>query len=270
MSSGLARTGARAAVVAGLAVLLVVAFAPLRAQESPAGPVLHPDEVRLANLRQLTFGGENAEAYWSPDGTKLIFQSSREGTPCDQEFVLDVATKEVRRVSNGQGTHDLRLLPRGRPAGAVRLHPPRFARVPAAARLLEGLRLGRCTPGYDLFTAKADGSDLQRLTSTPGYDAEATVSPDGETIVFTSVRDGDLEIYTMALDGSGVKRLTREPGYDGGAFFSPDGRRIVYRRDAPRDEAGLARYRSSSPRGSTLRARSRSGSWTGTARTSGR
>ena len=117
---------------------------------------------------------------------------------------------------------------------------------------------------------KADGSDLQRLTSTPGYDAEATVSPDGRAIVFTSVRDGDLELYTMALDGSDVKRLTREPGYDGGAFFSPDGRRIVYGATRPATKPPRLDTRSCSPRGSTRRARSRSGSWTGTGRTSGR
>ena len=87
-----------------------------------------------------------------------------------------------------------------------------------------------------------DGSGFRRLTDTPGYDAEATLSPDGKTIVFTSVRDGDLEIYTMAPDGSSVKRLTHEPGYDGGPFFSPDGKRIVYRRDAHPDAASLARY----------------------------
>jgi Tol biopolymer transport system component len=97
--------------------------------------------------------------------------------------------------------------------------------------------------GYDLFSAAADGGDLRRLTESPGYDAEATLSPDGKTVVFTSVRDGDLEIYTMAVDGTGVRRLTHEPGYDGGPFFSPDGKRIVYRRDAPADDAALARYR---------------------------
>jgi len=97
--------------------------------------------------------------------------------------------------------------------------------------------------GYDLFTAAADGSDLRRLTETPGYDAEAPVSPAGQPIVFTSARDGDLEIYTMDVGGTGLKRLTHEAGYDGGAFFSPDGGRIVYRRDAPADEAALARFR---------------------------
>ena len=97
---------------------------------------------------------------------------------------------------------------------------------------------------YDIVSHALDGSAVKRLTDAPGYDAEATVSPDGKTIVFTSVRDGDLEIYTMGIDGSNVKRLTHEPGYDGGAFFSPDGKRIVYRRDSYPDEAGLARYES--------------------------
>ena len=96
---------------------------------------------------------------------------------------------------------------------------------------------------YDIVSHTLDGKAFKRLTDTPGYDAEATLSPDGKTIVFTSVRDGDLEIYTMSTDGTNVKRLTHEPGYDGGPFFSPDGKRIVYRRDAYPDEAALARYR---------------------------
>ena len=96
---------------------------------------------------------------------------------------------------------------------------------------------------YDLYTTDHRGGSLRRLTETPGYDAEATVSPDGGTIVFTSVRDGDLDIYTMDADGGNVRRLTTEEGYDGGAFFSPDGRQIVYRAHHPAGEA-LADYRS--------------------------
>ena len=96
---------------------------------------------------------------------------------------------------------------------------------------------------YDIYTAKPDGSDIKPLFSSPGYDAEATISPDGKTIVFTSTRDGDLEIYTMNADGSNVKRLTHTPGYDGGAFFSDDGKQIVYRADHPSTPEDLARYR---------------------------
>ena len=96
---------------------------------------------------------------------------------------------------------------------------------------------------YDIYTARADGTDAQPLFSSPGYDAEATISPDGRTIVFTSARDGDLELYTMNADGSNVKRLTHAPGYDGGAFFSDDGKQIVYRADHPETPEDLARYR---------------------------
>ncbi|MDW8168134.1 MAG: hypothetical protein RML74_06555 [Acidobacteriota bacterium] len=96
--------------------------------------------------------------------------------------------------------------------------------------------------GYDIFSARADGSDLKQLTNTPGYDAEATISPDGKKIVFTSMRDGDPDIYVMDADGRNVKRLTRTPGYDGGAFFSPDGKRIVYRAHHPRNMAELSNF----------------------------
>lgn len=222
----------------GLALALVAGTA--LAQEVPS--LLHPDEVHLRKLRQLTFGGENAEGYWSPDGKRLIFQSSREGTPCDQEFVMDVATAETRRVSNGQGKTTCGYFVGGGKRilySSTQLASPECPPRPDYSQ-------GYVWPmyaGYDIFTARADGSALARLTDTPGYDAEATVSRDGKTLVFTSVRDGDLEIYAMGVDGKHVKRLTHEPGYDGGAFFSPDGRRIVYRRDAPADDAALARYR---------------------------
>jgi Tol biopolymer transport system component len=223
--------------VAGLA--LAVAAAP---QAPPDATLLRPDETHLRNLRQLTFGGENAEAYWSPDGTRLIYQHSGEGVPCDQQFVLDLGGGPARRVSNGRGRttcgyfHDAgrRILYASTHLASPECPPrPDFSRGYVWA----------LHAGFDLFTASADGSDLRRLTDTPGYDAEATVSPDGRTIVFTSLREGDLELYAMAVDGSNLRRLTHEPGYDGGAFFSPDGTRIVWRRDAPADEQALGRYR---------------------------
>jgi Tol biopolymer transport system component len=98
-------------------------------------------------------------------------------------------------------------------------------------------------PGYDIFTANPDGSDLKRLTDTPGYDAEATVSVDQQWIVFTSVRDGDIELYKMKPDGTGVTRLTHEVGYDGGAFFSPDGKSICWRRDQLDGDSAIAAYK---------------------------
>ena len=184
-------------------------------------------ETRLANVKQLTFGGENAEAYFSADGRELVFQSTRDGAECDQIFVMRADGSGVRRVSSGEGRT------------TCAYYTPDGSRVVYASTHLGGRQ---CPPrpdfsrgyvwpvydSYDIFSAKPDGSDLRRLTSAPGYDAEATIGPDGR-IVFTSVRDGDMEIYSMAGDGSDVRRLTRRPGPDGGPFFSRDGRRIVFR-----------------------------------------
>ncbi|HSB60795.1 MAG TPA: hypothetical protein VLI67_03695 [Vicinamibacteria bacterium] len=206
------------------------------------GPLLHPEETRLRNLRQLTFGGQNAEAYWSPDGRRLVFQHSGDGVPCDQLFVVDLAAGPRRRVSTGRGRVTCGYFHEGGRRvlyASTHLHS---ADCPPPVDRSKGY-VWPMYAAYDIFTARDDGSELERLTHTPGYDAEATLSPDGGTIVFTSVRDGDLEVYTMNPDGTRVKRLTHEPGYDGGPFFSPDGTRIVWRRDAPEDEAALGRYR---------------------------
>jgi Tol biopolymer transport system component len=228
------------------AALAAAAFAGVRAEDpSPpaaADSLLHPDETHLRHLRQITFGGENAEAYWSPDGKRLILQHRGDGVPCDQEFVVDVATGARTRVSTGKGRVTCGYFYEGGKRilySSTHLDSPDCPPVPDFSK-------GYVWPlytSYDVFSAKVDGTDLRRLTETPGYDAEATLSSDGKTIVFTSVRVGDLEVYTMDADGSRVKRLTHEPGYDGGPFFSPDGRRIVWRRDAPKDEAALVRYR---------------------------
>jgi Tol biopolymer transport system component len=191
--------------------------------------IVQPDsgETRLANIRQLTFGGQNAEAYFSSDGTRLIYQATTDGLRCDQQFVMSTDGSSRRMVSTGRGKttcgyfydRDRRIL-----YSSTHLAGPE---CPPAPDYSQGYVWA--LDDYDVFTARADGSDLLRLTRTPGYDAEATVSPGGRTIVFTSVRDGDLDIYTMRTDGSGVRRLTTELGYDGGAFFSHDGGQIVYR-----------------------------------------
>ncbi|NOT34462.1 MAG: hypothetical protein HOP12_09865 [Candidatus Eisenbacteria bacterium] len=219
--------------------------APVRAPLPPTAvavdSLIRGGESHFANLWQLTFGGENAEAYWSGDGTRLILQATRAGYPCDQEFVLDLRTGDLDRVSTGTGRttcgyfydHDRRIL-----FSSTHLASDSCPPTPDHSQ-------GYVWPvseGYDVFTAKADGSGITRLTNSPGYDAESTVSVDGKRIVFTSVRDGDLEIYTMNVDGTDVKRLTHEPGYDGGPFFSRDGKWIVYRAQHPADSA-LADYR---------------------------
>ncbi len=186
-----------------------------------------PAEKRLKNIRQLTFGGENAEAYFSTDGTRLIYQATRADYPCDQIYTMKIDGSDQRRVSTGTGrTTCGYYYPGGRQILFASTHeadkacPPR----PSYAR-------GYVWPiyqGYDIYRAEPDGSKLTPLTRTPGYDAEATIAPDG-LIVFTSVRDGDMEIYSMKADGSDVRRLTNRPGPDGGPFFSWDGKRVAFR-----------------------------------------
>ena len=194
---------------------------------SAQAPASGPAERHLANIRQLTSGGENAEAYFSPDGSRLIYQSTVPEYPCDQIYTINVDGSARARVSNGAGrTTCGYFYPGGRHILFASTHeasaacPPR----PSYAR-------GYVWPiydGYDIYRAEPDGSKLTPLTRTPGYDAEATIAPDG-LIVFTSVRDRDMEIYSMKADGSDVRRLTNRPGPDGGPFFSWDGRSIAFR-----------------------------------------
>jgi TolB protein len=184
-------------------------------------------EKHLTNIKQLTFGGENAEAYFSADGTRLIFQSTRSGNPCDQIYTMKIDGSDERRVSNGTGrTTCGYYYPGGKTILFASTHAasPECPPKPSYAR-------GYVWPiydSYDIYRANADGSAPTPLTKTPGYDAEATIAPDG-LIVFTSVRDGDMEIYSMNADGSGVKRLTNRPGPDGGPFFSWDGTQVAFR-----------------------------------------
>jgi len=199
-----------------------------------------PQERHLANVRQLTFGGENAEAYFSFDGRELIFQSTREGRACDQEYVMGADGSSPRLVSTGKGRVTCGYF---FPGGDRILYASTHETSPGCPPPPD-MSHGYAWALYDyqLYVARADGSDVHPLAHAPGYNAEATISVDG-WIVFTSTRDGDLDLYKMRLDGSGLVRLTDTPGYDGGAFFSADGKRIVYRASRPKDAQELAQYR---------------------------
>ena len=201
----------------------------------------HPDESHLGNVRQLTFGGENAEAYFSFNGQSIIFQSTREPYQCDQQFTMKIDGSDLRLVSTGAGRTTCGYFT---PDGTQIIYASTHLGGPECPPLPDR-SLGYLWPLYrsfDIFRANPDGSGLVRLTTVDGYDAEGTVSPDGEKIVFTSTRDGDLEIYTMNLDGTEQTRLTHELGYDGGAFFSPDSQWIVYRASHPTEPDEIAEY----------------------------
>ena len=247
------------------AVFLVVAVATSFAIQSQAESQPKPQpqpaslESHLANIRQLTAGRKNAEAYFSFDGNKLIFQStndwgggtvnlppdkpvsSERGMPCYQMYVLDVGTNSVRRVSLGTGATTCGyFFPGDRRVLFSSTHLASQQCPPEPKR--EG-RYRWALNDYDIFAIGVNGQGLHRMTMTPGYDAEATIAPDGRTIVFTSIKEGDLDLYAMSLDGRHVRRLTTEIGYDGGAFFSPDSKRIVYRASHPTNQTELDAYK---------------------------
>lgn len=234
----------RNALLVAALLLAACASAPVTVPAAPAKEapsLLLPGERHLANVRQLSFGGENAEAYWSFDGTRLIFQATRDGAPCDQQYVMNADGSSVRRVSSGAGRTTCGYF---FPDGSRILYSSTHA-AGSACPPQPDMSMGYVWPlsDYQIYTARPDGSDLTVLAPAPGsYTAEATVSKDG-WVVFTSTRDGDLDMYKVRLDGSSLTRLTREPGYDGGAFFSADGRRIVYRASRPAPGKEMDDYR---------------------------
>ena len=215
------------------------AAAPAPAFEIRAGKPVEslPNEKHLKNVRQLTADGENAEAYWSNDGRRLILQRRAGAMPADQIYVLDLGTGDLSLVSTGDGRTTCSYFLQGdkRIVFASTHHngkePPPVAKVERGKGYVWSVHRE-----YDLFTADPDGKNIKQLTSSPGYDAEATVCPVTGAFVFTSVRDGDLELYTMEADGSNVKRVTNRAGYDGGAFFSHDGSKLVLRSAVPKDK----------------------------------
>jgi Tol biopolymer transport system component len=223
-------------------VLLFLAAISAMAQSANPPDMATSQEKHLRNVHQLTFGGSNAEAYFSVDGKKLIYQSTHGDVKCDQIFEMNIGGSDQHMVSTGKGrTTCSYFFPDGKKILYASTHLA-SAECPPRPDYSKGYVWG-VYAGYDIFTANPDGSDLKQLTNTPGYDAEATISTDGKKITFTSVRNGDLDIYIMDSDGSHVKQLTHELGYDGGPTFSPDGKWIVYRAYHPTAGKDIADYK---------------------------
>lgn len=209
-------------------------------------------EKHLTNIKQLTFGGDNAEAYFSFNNKMVTFQRTHaaDEIPCDQIFTMDItpsnADLKIFPVSSGEGrTTCSYFMPGNKRVLFASTHMaskdcPKMPTPPAwaAKKYLWGI-----FDSYDIYTATLNGNDMKVLASSPGYDAEATVSPKGDKIVFTSTRNGDLDLYIMDMDGKNVRQITNSLGYDGGAFFSPDGKKLVFRASRPQTDSEVKEYK---------------------------
>jgi TolB protein len=231
------------ALIAAVSYSFIISYTTNENSEASASDsLIFEGEKHFKNIKMLTNGGENAECYFSFDGTKFIFQSSRDGRKCDQIYTMNIDGSDVKMVSNGKG------------ATTCSYYYPDGKHILYASTYLGG---DDCPPKpdfsqgyvwamfdtYDIFKADADGSNIVPLTNQKGYDAEATISPKGDKIIFTSIRDGDIDLYSMDLDGGNVTRLTHEPGYDGGAYYSNDGQKIVWRASRPKTDEELKEFK---------------------------
>ncbi|MGB9773111.1 MAG: TolB family protein [Bacteroidota bacterium] len=227
-----------------VAVITILAAPVIFAQdlnEQPISPIHDPREKHFANVRQLTFGGINAEAYFSFDEKKIIFQSTRPPFKCDQIFTMNVDGSNVKLVSTGKGRTTCSYYLLGDSEIIYSSTHLTDTACPPPPDFKQGY-VWKFYDEYEIFKAKTDGSNLRQLTHNPGYDAEATVSPVEAKIIFTSFRNGDLGIYTMDFDGGHVIRLIDSLGYEGGPYYSWDGKKVVYRAFYPKDSAAIREY----------------------------
>ncbi|MEY3560224.1 MAG: hypothetical protein RIS12_657 [Bacteroidota bacterium] len=230
--------------------MFLVAFVQINLQGQDS--LRYAEESHFQNIRQLTFGGDNAEAYWSYDGKSLVFQrtSLKDGIPCDQIFIGRVpenptAPFEFKLVSTGKGRTTCAFFTKDNQHiiyASTHLASSDCPPVPDRAKY-GNKYIWPLYRSYDIFKADLNGKIVKQLTNSPFYDAEATLSPDGKKMIYTSTKDGDIELYIMELQTGKEKRITNELGYDGGAWFSPDGKKIIWRASRPKTEAAINEYK---------------------------
>jgi len=211
--------------------------------------VLHyKKETNLKNINQLTFGGDNAEAYFSFDDKNLVFQATNKkwGAECDQIYMMSVdghGDEQPPLLSTGKGRTTCSYFMPGNKSILYASTHLADENCPESPRTLDGKYVWPVYKSFDIFVSNLEGKITKQLTKHESYDAEATLSPDGSMIVFTSLRTGDLELFTMNVDGSNIKQVTKGLGYDGGAFFSPDGKKLVFRSSRPKTDADVKSYK---------------------------
>jgi Tol biopolymer transport system component len=236
--------------IIGTTLVFVALCASAQQKITAQTQLQYSDEKHFKNIQQLTFGGDNAEAYFSFDGKAIVFQRTNpsEGLKCDQIFYGKLPKKgekfEYNRVSTGLGrTTCAYMMPDNKFLVYASTHLAADTCPPVPDRSVIKKYVWPIYKSFDIFVADTKGNIVRPLTDVPGYDAEPTISPKGDKIVFTSMRNGDLDLYTMNIDGTNVKQITTDLGYDGGAWFSPDGSKIVWRASRPKTEAEIKEYK---------------------------
>ena len=231
-------------------LMLLVLITKASGQNSDS--LIYTDEKHFKNMRQLTFNGDNAEAYWSYDGSHIIFQrkNEKENIQCDRMFIGTIPRNGndnfvYKQVSNGKGRNTCGyFLPDGKRIIYASTYLGGDSCPPVPDRSKYNNRyIWPIYETYDIFLADTSGNIIKQLTETPGYDAEGTLSPDGKKMIFTSMRNGDLDLYIMDMKTYAVTQVTHELGYDGGAWFSPDGKKIVWRASRPKTDSEIADYK---------------------------
>ncbi|MEO7924384.1 MAG: hypothetical protein ABIR30_11960 [Chitinophagaceae bacterium] len=225
--------------------------AKLATQAPGVDTLRYAEETHFKNIQQLTFGGDNAEAYWSFDSKWLVFQRTnpKEGINCDQIFIGKAPKNgeafTYKMISSGKGRTTCPFFTKdGRHIIYASTHLGSNECPPTPDRSKYGNKyIWPLYDSYDIFMADLDGKIIKQLTNSKGYDAEATLSPDGKRMLYTSDKDGDIDLYIMNLETGAEKRVTNILGYDGGAWFSPDGTKLIWRASRPKTEAEIKEYK---------------------------